>query len=187
MWGIFSIEDLGVRRCVVTLAVAAVLVAAMAIETEAAHVNIVTLGGSNTAGNGVDRAAAYPAQLESLLRARGYDVSVKNEGVSGAESTGILSSLDSAVPDGTGVVILHTSRRNALHRGISPQQRLADIAAIRARLQARHIRVIYIRDIYEGVPQGERQVDGVHLTEAGHAAVARRLLPQVVSALGGRE
>jgi lysophospholipase L1-like esterase len=35
--------------------------------------NIVALGASNTAGWGVASQTAYPAQLEVMLKARGYD------------------------------------------------------------------------------------------------------------------
>ena len=45
----------------------------------AAQVNIVAVGASTTAGKRVGLEAAYPAQLESMLRAKGYDVSIRNE------------------------------------------------------------------------------------------------------------
>ena len=44
-----------------------------------AQVNIVAVGASTTAGKRVGLEAAYPAQLESMLRAKGYDVSIRNE------------------------------------------------------------------------------------------------------------
>ena len=45
----------------------------------AAQVNIVAVGASTTAGKRVGLEAAYPAQLESMLRAKRYDVSIRNE------------------------------------------------------------------------------------------------------------
>jgi hypothetical protein len=49
----------------------------------AASVRIVALGSSTTAGFSYSQAIAYPARLEALLRAKGYDVSVANAGISG--------------------------------------------------------------------------------------------------------
>ena len=63
-------------------------------------IKIVALGASNTFGKGVSPDEAYPAQLERLLRAAGYDVVVKNEGTNGQTTADELGKLDSAVPDG---------------------------------------------------------------------------------------
>jgi acyl-CoA thioesterase I len=43
-----------------------------------AHAQVVALGASNTAGKGVAPQQAYPAQLEALLRSKGYDGRVVN-------------------------------------------------------------------------------------------------------------
>src|SRR5436305_1064217 len=48
-----------------------------------ANAQIVALGASSTAGYGVGAAAAYPAQLEAILRAKGRPMSVSAAGVSG--------------------------------------------------------------------------------------------------------
>src|SRR5262249_62044821 len=68
---------------------------------------IVALGASNTYGKGVSRSEAYPAQLEALLRARGYNARVVNAGISGDTTGGMLGRLDGAGPGGTGLVLLH--------------------------------------------------------------------------------
>jgi acyl-CoA thioesterase-1 len=152
----------------------------------AARVNIVAIGGSNTAGRGVGPAFAWPVRLEEMLRSKGYDVSITNAGVvSGQTSSEILSRLDTTVPEGTKLVILHTSTMDSANKAISPEQRHADVEAIRASLSARHVKLIFIPDIYAGIPYRERQRDNVHLTAIGHEAVARRLLPSVVRAIGG--
>lgn len=52
------------------------------------------LGDSLTAGYGLPRDAAYPAQLEMLLIKEGYDVAIVNAGVSGETSTQTLGRLD---------------------------------------------------------------------------------------------
>ena len=68
-------------------------------------IKIVALGASNTYGQGVSRDEAYPAQLEKLLRAAGYDVVVKNEGTSGQTTMDELGKVNAAVPDGVKIVI----------------------------------------------------------------------------------
>ncbi|HUN10713.1 MAG TPA: esterase, partial [Rhabdaerophilum sp.] len=72
---------------------------------------VVALGASNTAGRGrgrfnggVDRPQAYPAQLEAMLRASGIRASVRNAGIAGDTTGGMLARLDRAVPKGTKVV-----------------------------------------------------------------------------------
>ena len=54
-----------------------------------AGAQIVALGASSTAGYGVGASAAYPAQLEAILRARGRPMSVTNAGVSGDTTGGM--------------------------------------------------------------------------------------------------
>ena len=49
---------------------------------------IISFGDSLTAGYGLPTAESYPAQLESVLQAKGYDVAVINSGVSGETTRG---------------------------------------------------------------------------------------------------
>src|SRR5579871_2026863 len=72
----------------------------------AAEISIVALGASNTAGKGVSPDQAFPAQLEAMLRAKGYDARVTNAGVSGNTTSGMLGRLNSSVPDGTQIAIV---------------------------------------------------------------------------------
>ena len=46
----------------------------MLLVTSADAATVVALGASNTYGKGVQRDQAYPAQLEAVLRSRGYSV-----------------------------------------------------------------------------------------------------------------
>ena len=87
---------------------ALLLTAALIVSSvvEAAPVNIVAIGASNTAGWGVGLENAYPAQLQALLRKRGIKANVTNAGIPGDVTAGMLRRLDSAVPAGTNVVIL---------------------------------------------------------------------------------
>jgi acyl-CoA thioesterase-1 len=72
----------------------------------AARAQIVALGASNVAGRGVSSSEAFPAQLERMLAARGYNVQIANAGVSGDTNVGMLGRLDQVVPDGTRIVLL---------------------------------------------------------------------------------
>jgi acyl-CoA thioesterase-1 len=150
----------------------------------AAWAQVVAFGASNVQGHGVTRSEAYPAQLEMMLRGKGVKARVKNAGVYGDTSAGMLARLNSAIPVGTKVVILDTSGElinNALN-GISEQQGQADIALMTSRLQARG--VVVIPESTSDLPMSMRQADGKHLTPEGHRAVAARLLDEVTHALG---
>jgi acyl-CoA thioesterase-1 len=68
-------------------------------------ITIVALGGSNTYGKGVSHNEAYPAQLETLLRAAGYDVVVKNEGTNGQTTVDELGKVNSVASVGVKIVI----------------------------------------------------------------------------------
>jgi acyl-CoA thioesterase I len=83
-----------------------VLFAAFVAVTCPAGAQVVCLGASNTAGNGVSQQEAYPAQLEAMLRARHYDGRVANAGINGDTTWGMLNRLDTTVPSDTRVVIL---------------------------------------------------------------------------------
>ena len=73
---------------------------------DAAALNIVAIGASNTSGLGVGAQSAYPAQLQALLRKKGIDANVTNAGALGDVTAGMQSRLDAAVPQGTDIVIL---------------------------------------------------------------------------------
>ena len=82
---------------------------------DAGSTRIVALGDSNTAGFGVARQEAFPAQLEAMLRGRGIDAQVSNAGISGDTTQGMLSRVDK-VPAGTQIVIVQGGY-NDLRRG----------------------------------------------------------------------
>src|SRR5207253_6173329 len=63
-----------------------------------AHAQIVALGASNVAGRGVDSSQAFPAQLERMLAAKGYNVHIVNAGINGNTNADMLARLDQAVP-----------------------------------------------------------------------------------------
>ena len=147
-----------------------------------AHAQIVALGASNVAGRGVSSSEAFAAQLERMLAAKGYNAHITNAGVNGNTNADMLARLDQAVPAGTKVVLLGTlgGRYNARRLGQGDQN--AEFASIMAKLRSRGIKIIPVTAA--GVTRKHLQADGVHLTAEGHAAVAARLLPSVIRALG---
>jgi acyl-CoA thioesterase I len=147
-----------------------------------AHAQIVALGASNVAGRGVSSSEAFPAQLERMLAAKGYNVHVANAGVNGDTNSGMLGRLDQAVPDGTRIVLLGAIGGTYNARRLGQGDQKADFASIVARLRGRGIKIIPVTA--NGVNRNDLQADGVHLTAEGHARLAARLLPTVLRALG---
>ncbi len=147
----------------------------------AAAVNIVALGASNTAGYGVGSNEAWPARLQAMLGAKGYQATVANAGISGDTTAGMLARLDSAVSNGTKIVVYAIYNYNDARNGISPAEHAANVQKILSRLHARGIRTISAAQYFNGLP---RQSDGIHLTAEGHAQFAARLLPEVIVAIG---
>jgi acyl-CoA thioesterase I len=164
-------------RCGIAFVLAILAISALPSAVHAATMRIVALGASNTAGKGVS--TPWPELLQQMLRARGYDAEVTNAGITGEDVEQMLARLDSAVPEGTRLVILDKGGNNAAH-GVSIHP---GVVEIRARLTARHIKLIVIPSMHAWA--GNRlQADGLHITEQGHAAVAARLVPLVIAALG---
>jgi acyl-CoA thioesterase I len=159
--------------------VLAIGVLGVASVTHADTIRIVAVGASNTAGKGVGIERAFPAQLEALLKAKGYNVRVRNVGISGDDTGRMLARIDSVVPDGTRIVILEKAASNDRQRGINTA---VNISAMTNSLHRRHIQVLLIPSMHAWA-DNHLQDDGIHITAAGHAAVARKLLPLVMSAI----
>jgi acyl-CoA thioesterase-1 len=144
-----------------------------------ANAQIVALGASSTAGYGVGASAAYPAQLEAILRAKGRPMSVSNAGVSGDTTGGMLARLSSAVPPGTRIVILQIAGNDAM-KGMSASAAAANRAEIRRQLHARGIRTVEADGyVQSAVRSGLRQPDGIHMTAEGHHRVAQQLAASI--------
>jgi acyl-CoA thioesterase-1 len=143
--------------------------------TPAGAATIVALGASNTYGKGVARNQAYPAQLEAILRARGFSVHVVNAGINGDTTESMLSRLDRTVPNGTSAVILQPGGND--RRKGSPDR----TSEIESRLRGRGIPVIMLANgMLHGLPH---QPDGQHLTPEGYRMLAEQLAPQVAGAM----
>jgi acyl-CoA thioesterase-1 len=157
------------------LALAAALLLAAVAAAQAAPLNIVAIGASNTSGLGVGAQGAYPALLQALLRKRGIDARVTNAGVLGDTTTGMLNRLDAAVPQGTHIVILQPGANDLRFFG-TKERRAANVAAMVKRLRARNIRVI----VYDPpIPPDFYLFDGIHFNAAAHAKIAATLAAQI--------
>ncbi|HEY7458235.1 MAG TPA: GDSL-type esterase/lipase family protein [Xanthobacteraceae bacterium] len=159
------------------------LTVALSISAGAASAQVVGLGASNTQGHGVGAAAAFPAQLQALLKAQGLSVSVANAGVFGDTTAGMLARLGSAVPNGTKVVIVQYGGNDS-RKGISSAQTKANVAEIESRLRARGIKVVNADgQVSAALRAGLKQADNIHLTAEGHKQVAQAIVGSVAAAL----
>jgi acyl-CoA thioesterase-1 len=172
---------------------------------QAAAIEMVALGDSNTNGDGIIRASAWPAQIEKLLRAKGHDVRVRNAGVSGDTTGEALARLERAAPDGTEIAIVFLGRNDKRFRAPVETTR-RNIDAIVTRLRERGIEVLligfenydfadiakahgaaYYPDFFAGVTRNGKKLrryvlplDPIrHLNPSGHRVIAERLLPSV--------
>ncbi len=123
---------------------------------------IVAFGASNVAGYGVRPTQAWPAQLEVMLKAKGYPSGTK------------IEMLD------MGGGYFNNQKRTNLASQVNGK---ADMTAIETQLKSRSITVI--PENTGSMPLAYRQTDKIHLTPEGHKIFATHLLPLVVSALGG--
>lgn len=143
---------------------------------------IVALGASNIAGRGVSSSEAFPAQLERMLAAKGYNVHVTNAGVNGDTNAGMLARLDQAVPDGTRIVLLGARGGSFNARRLGQGEQKSEFASIEARLRSRGIKVVLVTG--NGIGRKYLQPDGIHLSAEKHALLVAQVLPSVVRALG---
>jgi acyl-CoA thioesterase-1 len=104
-------------------------------------VKIVAFGDSLMAGYQLAVSAAFPARLETALKAKGLNVEVANAGVSGDTTSGGLARLAWSVPDGTDAVIVELGANDML-RGIDPKVTRKALEQIVGRLKQRGIEVM---------------------------------------------
>ena len=164
----------------------------------AEDIKIVALGASATAGEGLSESDAYPAQLERLLKADGYSVSIDNEGISGNTTRNLLDRFDRAVTDGTKIVILqpgtNDKQRTKNHTSLTPAETKENVEQMLAKLKERNISAVLLgypgkggREIarahsaiwygpgHKGTSPSMIQADGVHLTKEGNAVLAKNM------------
>ncbi|WP_368667249.1 arylesterase [Roseomonas sp. 18066] len=99
------------------------------------------LGDSITAGYGLAKPEALPAQLEAVLKAAGLAVTVIEAGVSGDTTAGGKSRLEWALADKPQAVVVALGGNDGL-RGLAPAESYANLADILARLKARGLPVL---------------------------------------------
>lgn len=124
------------------VAVAAALASAAAPGARAAEpLAILAFGDSLTAGYGLPENQAFPQVLERRLRDMGWNVDVRNGGVSGDTTAGGRARLDWMLEPRPDAVILELGANDAL-RGLPPAQAKANLAAILGELKKREIPVL---------------------------------------------
>ena len=126
---------------IVMLAACLVLVPLHRIEAEPLVPVIVAFGDSLTAGLGLPQDAAFPAQLEAALKARGTEARIVNAGVSGDTAAAGLARLDWALPDDASAVIIELGANDAL-QGLDPQATKAVLEKIITEVKARGLPIL---------------------------------------------
>ncbi len=130
------------RRFVQPAAFAAVLAAILALAfaapASARTLKLVALGDSLTAGYGVAPGKAFPDQLEAALKARGWDVTVVDAGVSGDTAADGLARYGWSVPADADALIVELGANDML-RGLNPEATKRTLAAILDRARASHL------------------------------------------------
>jgi acyl-CoA thioesterase I len=144
-----------------------------------ATTTIVAFGASNIVGRD---GTSFPAELDAMLKAKGYDVQVVNAGVNGDTSAGMLSRVDSAVPSGTRLVLLGVPRPNDAKAGLLGEE-ASNMAQIIGRLRARGIQVIELPK-FTSLGARHSAADPEHFDASGYRSIAAGILPRVVAAIG---
>ena len=175
---------------------------ATTIAAPAGAIHIVAFGDSATAGWLVRHQDAYPAQLQAMLRKKGYDVAVDNAGVNGDTLAGALKRIDRAIAPGTDIAIVEFGT-NDLRAGTSMQTVRARLTELIRSLRARKIDVLVVGlgslNLAEtaraqgvlyaqwNLPPGKyRARDGAHYNAQGYAIVVARMLPLVETLIARR-
>ncbi len=123
-----------------------ILVAAFLALTPAAFskpVVLLALGDSLTAGLGLSPSEAFPARLETALKAKYPDLSIINGGVSGDTAAGGLARLDWALTEDVNGLVVELGANDAL-RGLDVGQTEAALDEILAKAKARGLPVLIL-------------------------------------------
>lgn len=151
-----------------------VFASSIVASTGFASAQIVALGHSAAHGY-VAENEMWSSVLESILRARGSQVHVINAGVNGETTAAELARVDSAVPDGTRIVILTVNGYNDANKLIGGSADSAkNIAAIKSKIRARGIRIVDAMGLYQSVRKQPGMVlpDQLHLSVEGNKKLA---------------
>lgn len=110
--------------------------------TTAAPIRIVVFGDSGFE-RWVSPGELYPAQLNAMLRKKGYNVRVTDETGNGRTSTYALGSLRSAISSDTDIVIVQFGI-NDIRQGVAVDRVRANLGKVIEQLQQRGIRVLVV-------------------------------------------
>ncbi|MEO8070958.1 MAG: arylesterase [Acidobacteriota bacterium] len=105
---------------------------------------IVVLGDSLASGHGIDRAAAFPAVLQTKLDGARLPYRIANQGISGDTTAGGVRRVARALDNDARVLVLALGINDGL-RGIPVAQVKANLAAIIRTARARDIRILLCR------------------------------------------
>ena len=113
-----------------------------ASSAETQPIRILAFGDSLTAGYGLDDPAdAFPPQLESALKAKGYNVELLQAGISGDTTTGGRSRLEWSLSENPDAVIVALGGNDGL-RAVDPSITYDNINFIVRRIQEERIPVL---------------------------------------------
>jgi lysophospholipase L1-like esterase len=169
-----------IMKCIFLSSRIVVTAAAFGVSLGVAQAQVVAIGDSNVYGTGVSTAENYPTQLQAALNARGRNVTVTNAGWAGERSQGTLARIDSAVPDGTKLVVLWIGD-NDIRRMPWPEIQ-KNIDQIQAKLRARGIAMyrVSLPPTWEIRKNPVNlSADQRHLSKEGYAAVVKMTLPAI--------
>ena len=108
----------------------------------AAPVRILAFGDSLTAGYNLPAGQSFADQLEGALKAKGYDATVIQGGVSGDTSTGGKARLDWVLGGARADHVIVELGANDALRGIDPAQTQVNLDAILTTLQGKNLPVL---------------------------------------------
>jgi acyl-CoA thioesterase-1 len=109
---------------------------------EAAPIRLLAFGDSLTAGYNLPPGQSFADQLEAALKAKGYDVTVIQGGVSGDTSSGGKARLDWVMGGAKADHVIVELGANDALRGIDPAQTEANLDAILTSLRGKQVKVM---------------------------------------------
>jgi acyl-CoA thioesterase-1 len=112
----------------------AVLFFLVPAQAQTSQVKLAVLGDSLAAGFGLKPTQAFPALVEVALKARGRNVTVLNDGVSGDTSAGGLDRVEWILGDKPDIVLVELGANDAL-RGVDPATTERNLAGIIEKLR----------------------------------------------------
>jgi acyl-CoA thioesterase-1 len=132
----------GLRALVRVLWAYGLLAAIVNAPAWAAPVRILAFGDSLTAGYNLPAGLSFADQLEAALKAKGYDATVIQGGVSGDTSSGGKARLDWVLGGARADHVIVELGANDALRGIDPAQTEANLDAILASLQGKNVKLL---------------------------------------------